>query len=457
MGTGSLSYDVIVIGAGLAGLRAALDLKKAGKAVLVLEARDRVGGRSMPGLVAGRTVDFGGQWLGAQHHLLREQARELGVAIFPQFTAGKNLVSLNGSVQSYSSDLPKLPWSSMLGLGLASHQLQKDLNRLGSEAPWLAQDAFQLDRESLEAWLAKSVHTEGARTLLQLIARAILCAEPSEVSYLFFLEVLRQGHGLNAMIGVQGGAQQDKFVGGAWQILERMAAMLPGQIILGDPVHTVTQCLTSVKVASQNGLFEAARVIVTAPPPLVARMRFDPPLPAKRLGLMRRMPMGCVIKVHVAYETAFWRDKGLSGAVVSAERALSMVFDQTPYDNGVGILVGLIEGAHAVALSSMDAQERRNHVMADLIHYFGDEAADPLDYVDHDWIREEWSEGGYGAHMPPGVLTTYGDVIREPFGRIHWAGTETATEWMGYFEGAIQSGIRSALEVLQAEDPGSDS
>lgn len=150
MSRGSLSYDVIVIGAGLAGLRAALDLKKAGKAVLVLEARDRVGGRSMPGLVAGRTVDFGGQWLGAQHHLLREQASELGVAIFPQVTAGKNLVSLNGSVQSYSSDLPKLPWSSMLGLGLASHQLQKDLNRLGSEAPWLAQDAFQLDRESLE-------------------------------------------------------------------------------------------------------------------------------------------------------------------------------------------------------------------------------------------------------------------------------------------------------------------
>lgn len=130
-----------------------------------------------------------------------------------------------------------------------------------------------------------------------MIARAILCAEPSEVFYLFFLEVLRQGHGLNAMIGVQGGAQQDKFVGGTWQIMERMAAMLSGQIILGDPVHTVTQCPASVKVASLNGLFEAARVIVTAPPPLVARMRFDPALPAKRLGLMRRMPMGCVIKV----------------------------------------------------------------------------------------------------------------------------------------------------------------
>ncbi|HHK0531366.1 TPA: flavin monoamine oxidase family protein [Pseudomonas aeruginosa] len=445
------SWDTIVIGAGVAGLRAALDLQSAGKRVLVLEARNRVGGRSMPGTVAGQVVDFGGQWLGAEHHVFREQAESLGVEVYPQPADGNNLVSLEGKVESYSSQLPKLPWSALLGLGIADQYLQHDVRQFGEAAPWLAENAAELDRESLEAWIGRKVHTKGARGLIQLIAKAILCAEPSEVSYLFFLEVLRQGHGLNTMIGVKGGAQQDKFIGGAWQIPKRMADLLPEQVLLNCPVHAIEQDADEVRVFGALGEFRAKRVIVTAPPALAARISYVPALPAKRAGLIRRMPMGCVIKIHVAYPTAFWRSQGLSGAVVSPDRALSMVFDQTPPDGNVGILVGLIEGAHAVELSQLGPDVRREHIMADLVHYFGADAASPLEYVDHDWIHEPWSEGGYGAHMPPGVMTTYGDAIHEPHGRIHWAGTETATEWMGYFEGAIQSGIRAAKEVLAAE------
>ncbi|MFI8980833.1 flavin monoamine oxidase family protein [Ectopseudomonas khazarica] len=442
------SWDTIVVGAGVAGLRAALDLKNAGQRVLVLEARDRVGGRSMPGTIAGQTVDFGGQWLGAEHHLFREQAERLGVEIYPQHTEGNNLVSFDGGVQPYSSQLPKLPWSSLLGLGLADQFLQNDLRKMGDAAPWMVENAAELDRESLEAWIGRKVHTKGARELIQLIAKAILCAEPSEVSYLFFLEVLRQGRGLNTMIGVKGGAQQDKFIGGAWQVPKRMADQIHDQILLNCPVHAIEQDASEVRVICSQGEFSAKHVIMTAPPALAARIRYEPALPAKRTGLIRRMPMGCVIKIHVAYPTAFWRGNGLSGAVISAERALSMVFDQTPPNSEIGILVGLIEGAHAVELSEIGPEARREHVMADLVHYFGADAATPLEYVDHDWTQETWTEGGYGAHMPPGVMTTYGEVIREPHGRIHWAGTETATQWMGYFEGAMQSGIRAASEVL---------
>ncbi|MDU1242331.1 MAG: flavin monoamine oxidase family protein [Pseudomonas aeruginosa] len=445
------SWDVIVVGAGVSGLRAALDLKKAGQHVLVLEARDRVGGRSMPGTVAGQTVDFGGQWLGAEHHLFREQAQSLGVEIYPQYTEGNNLVSLDDSIQSYGSQLPKLPWSALLSLGIADQVLQHDLRQLGHRAPWQAENAAELDRESLEAWIDRKVHTKAARGLIQLIAKAILCAEPSEVSYLFFLEVLRQGHGLEKMIGVQGGAQQDKFVDGAWQVPKRMADLLTEQIRLDCPVHAIEQDAQGVRVLCSQGEFRARRVIMTAPPALASRISYEPALPAKRASLIRRMPMGCVIKIHVAYPTPFWRSRGLSGAVISPNRALSMVFDQTPLNGEVGILVGLIEGEHAVELSEIGPDARRARVMADLVHYFGADAAQPLEYVDHDWIHETWTEGGYGAHMPPGVMTTYGEAIREPHGRIHWAGTETATEWMGYFEGAMQSGIRAASEVLEAE------
>ncbi|WP_262880157.1 flavin monoamine oxidase family protein [Pseudomonas paralcaligenes] len=444
------SWDVIIVGAGVSGLRAALDLKKAGQHVLVLEARSRVGGRSMPGTVAGHTVDFGGQWLGAEHHLFREQAQNLGVGIYPQHTEGNNLVSLDDSVQPYGSQVPKLPWSSLLSLGIADQILQHDLRQLGHRAPWEADNAAELDRESLEAWIDRKVHTKAARGLIKLIAKAILCAEPSEVSYLFFLEVLRQGHGLETMIGVQGGAQQDKFVGGAWQVPKRMADLLTEQIRLNCPVHAIEQDTQGVRVLCAQGTLHARRVIVTVPPVLASRISYEPALPAKRASLIRRMPMGCVIKIHVAYATPFWRSRGLSGAVISPDRALSMVFDQTPPNGEVGILVGLIEGEHAVELSEIGADARRARVMADLVHYFGADADQPLEYVDHDWIHETWTEGGYGAHMPPGVMTTYGETIREPHGRIHWAGTETATEWMGYFEGAMQSGIRAASEVLEA-------
>lgn len=445
------SPDIVVVGAGVAGLRAALDIQAAGKSVLVLEARNRVGGRSMPGTIAGYSVDFGGQWLGAEHRVFRQQAESLGVGIYPQHTEGDNLFDFNGKIESHGSQLPKLPWSSMLGLGLANRLLQSDLRRLGDIAPWEAKSAAKLDRESLEGWIGKRVLTQGARELIQVMAKAILCAEPSEVSYMFFLEALRQGGGLASMIGVQGGAQQDKFIGGAWQVPKRMADQLKKKIVLEAQVQAIEQDEHSVNVHSAKGTFKAKRVIIAAPPNMASRIRYEPALSAKRVGLIRRMQMGCVIKVHIAYPEPFWRNRGLSGAAISTHRALSMVFDQTPPAGRIGILVGLIEGAHAVKLSQIGPDARRKHVLKDLVHFFGEDAGNPLEYVDHDWIHDEWSEGGYCAHMPPGVLTTYGDAIREPSGRIHWAGTETATEFMGYFEGAIRSGIRAASEVIQLE------
>jgi monoamine oxidase len=165
---------------------------------------------------------------------------------------------------------------------------------------------------------------------------------------------------------------------------------------------------------------------------------------------------GLVTREHIAAPpcahtpTPFWRSRGLNGSVASAGRHLGFVFDQSPADASVGVLVGLIEGNHALEQSGLSKDARREHVIADLVHYFGDEAAAPLVYADYDGTTDEWALGGYASHMPPGVLTSYGDSIREPFGRIHWAGTETATECIGYFEGALESGIRAADEVIKA-------
>lgn len=442
------NWDVIVVGAGFSGLKAALELEKAGKRVLVLEARDRVGGRAMAGEVRGQTVDFGGQWVGPRQKLLLAQAQEFGVATRPQFMTGASLLSRDGKVHAYKSSTPKLPLPALIELALIERRWKREMDSLPADAPWRARRARQWDAASVESWVLANVRTGGARDFVRTVVGALLCVDTSQISYLFFLDCLRRGHGLQAMIGVEGGAQQDKFVGGAWQIAARMADRLHQSVAFNSPVRALEQDADGVRVTSDSGVHTARAVVMAIPPALASRIRFTPPLPVKRAGLLQRMPMGAVIKVHVAYDTPFWREEGLNGSGVSTDRALSVVFDQTPEDESVGMLVGLIEGRHAEELSALGTQERRKRVVADFVHYFGTAAANPVAYADQDWIAEEWSLGGYAASIPPGVMTTYGEALREPCGRIHWAGTETASENPGYLDGALQAGIRAASEIV---------
>jgi len=445
-------WDVIVVGAGLAGLKAALTLQHAGKRVLLLEARDRVGGRALRGEICGRPVDFGGQWVGARHHLLRSQAEELGIEMVPQYTDGASLTDFNGHVRSSTSGLPKLSLISLLDFGLIGHRWGRGVAGMPEDAPWSAPRAAEWDALSLEDWISRNGYTGAGRALARLVTGAILCADADQVSFLFFLECLRQGGGLDVMTGVRGGAQQDKFRGGAWQIAHLMGERLGDRLILDSPVEAVAQDAAGVRVTSHRNTYTADRVIITVPPELASRIQYEPALPERRAGLMQRMRMGSVIKLHAAYSTPFWRRRDLDGSVLSVDRTVSIVFDQTPEDGSIGILVGLIEGSHALEMSALDQSTRRERVVADLTHYFGEEAAEPLEYVDYDWVADKWALGGYAAHMPPGVMTTCGEAIRQPCGRIHWAGTETANRFIGYFEGALESGLRAAGEVLSQSE-----
>jgi monoamine oxidase len=319
------------------------------------------------------------------------------------------------------------------------------------DAPWDAPDARALDALTVDAWLAANTRTELGLRFWRMLVPALFSAETDQMSLLHLLFYVHSGGMIDMLVATGGGAQDSRIVGGSQVLALRLAEELGDAVRLGCPVHLVRQDPDGVEVVHEGGDVRAGRVIVAVPPALAGRIRYSPPLSGARDHLTQQVPMGCVIKVQARYDEPFWRAEGLSGFALSLEDPLSVTFDNSPQDLRSGVLLGFFEGDAATAASLLAAEARRELALACLAGHFGERALRPLEYIEQDWTTEEFSRGCYGGRMGTGVWTRYAQELREPVGRIHWAGSETSDVWNGYMDGAVRSGERAADEALAAQ------
>lgn len=454
----ALSADVVVVGAGLAGLSAARRLVDKGRSVVVLEARDRVGGRTLTRTANGVALDVGGQWIGPTQDRMAALARELGVATFQTYNSGDNVYYRQGSARRFSSSgplgpiPPDVPGAVEAGAALAL--LDDMASKIPRDKPWTADNAKEYDSQTFETWKQNHTASEGGRLLLDLGIEAVFACEPRDVSLLFVLFYIAAAGNestigtFERLINTAGGAQETRFVGGSQQLSVGLAHRLGARVHLNAPVRTINQTASGVRVDADGVTVNAQRAIVAMAPALTAGIEFEPQLPPRRAQLVQRYPMGSVFKCQAIYDKPFWRDAGLTGQVVSDTAPARITFDNTPKDGSPGVMLGFIEGEAARAWADRSPADRRAAVLDNFAKYFGEQARTPRDYLEMSWQDERWSRGCYEGYTAPGVLLDYGSAIREPVSRVHWAGTETSPIWNGYMEGAVRSGDRAADEVL---------
>lgn len=454
--SGSLpaSVDVVVVGAGISGLVTARNLVKQGKSVLVLEARDRVGGRVLNHTIAGGSVvESGGAFVGpTQDHVL-SLAKELKVATFKEYVEGKNVYvpGLLGPMK-YTGTVPPDP-TILADALLLQTRIDEMSKQVPVDAPWTAKKAAEWDAITVDAWIRQNTLIPKVREVLLSYLQPSFGNDGKGMSLLFLLwYIATAGNETNVgtferSSGTAGAAQDSRFVGGSGLLPLRLAAALGNRVALEAPVRRISQTSTGVTVVSDRGTVKARRVVVAVPPPLVLGIDFAPILPPRRLQLMQRMPMGALMKCDAVYAKPFWRDKGLSGSGLNTEGAVRVSFDNSPPDGSVGVLLAFVGGSTWTKYGNQSLAQRRQAVLDGFAAIVGPEALQPIEYVEQDWTHERWTLGSPIAAATPGAISEFGSTIREPHGRVHWAGSETSTYWAGFMDGAVRAGERAATEV----------
>ena len=444
-GSAVTAVDVAVVGAGFAGLSAAERLVSTGQTVRVIEGRDRVGGRSLSGEVAGVKVDLGATWVSRRHTAIRDLASRVGCTTATQFNQGRNVLWLAGRRRTYSGTIPTVSPVALVDMARMQMALNKLVATIDVEAAWDSPQAIRLDAISFGEWLDQKKALSGTRALMTVISKVQWGCSPGDVSLLHALRYIRAAGGVDHMLDVEGGQQQERYIETTQEIAKRVAEQLGDSVVVGTPVRRITQDDNGVTVHTDSEEISAKYAIVAVAPAHRADIEFQPALPERAEGLTKTWRMGVLSKAFVAYEEPFWRVNGLSGEAVTDTGTVFITFDVSPDDSGPGVLMAFCDPR---VFDGFSPEIRRGRVIEQLVNLYGAQARTPIDYLDHCWGSERFAPGGPNPAVAPYATVTYGRALTEAHGRVHWAGTETAGEWAGCMNGAVVTGQRAAKRIL---------
>ncbi|MDK9302781.1 flavin monoamine oxidase family protein [Propionibacterium freudenreichii] len=443
--------DCLIVGAGFGGLTVATQLVRRGHDVMVLEARDRIGGRvDNARFSSGELVEQGGQWVFPNHDRMLELIDEAAAATMPA-NPGKLLVVQQGDVraveQSPDEHSHRTPFAAA-DLGQGVLRLRRLAERTVSDPAWAGANTAWLD-QPMERWLTANLRTPSAQRDLRGALRAVVHGPLSDTTLGDVLTHVRAGVDMENLIATNGDIGQVRLVDGVLQLAERMAAQLEGRVRLSTPVVTIDQEDDAVVVVTSEGEQIRARTAVLSVPPWLAKdLVWAPQLDPWRYETVQKTPAGAIIKCHMLFEPPWWRDAGLSGQMAADDGPVRVTFDTSDPASERGILMGFFEGAEAATLTKFSASMRERVFRDALVTVFGEQAATPLEYLDHDWGADPFTKGSHGAHFAPGLWSVTGQQLGARFGRVHFAGAEYASKFNGYMEGAVRSGTDTAAQVV---------
>ncbi|NYE95855.1 putrescine oxidase [Psychromicrobium silvestre] len=444
----TLTRDVIIVGAGPSGLSAARQLKKAGLSVAVLEARDRVGGRTWTNTIDGAVLEIGGQWVSPDQTGLIGLLEELGLDTFSRYREGESVyLAPDGKRTRYTGEMFPASEHTVAEMERLTVILDELAAQIGAEEPWAHPLARELDTISFHHWLRQQSDDEEACNNIGLFIAGGMLTKPAHAFSVLQAVLMAASAGSFSNLVDDGFILDKRVIGGMQQVSEKMAAELGDDVLLNAPVRTIRWSEDSVLVEADGVSVTGRKVVMAVPPNLYSRVSFDPPLPRRQHQMHQHQSLGLVIKVHAVYKTPFWREDGLSGTGFGAAEIVQEVYDNTNYQDARGTLVGFVSDEKADMVFALSAQERKAAILESLASYLGPQAANPEVYYESDWGSEEWTRGAYAASYDLGGLHRYGADQRTPVGPIHWSSSDLAAEGYQHVDGAVRMGQATAAVI----------